>query len=167
MQNTIPLVSVEFIVNLDKPEPEFSSQRRRRTGYCLALPLRSHLPERLQSRFSPGIIKIETKTRALGVDERNLRKASVNREALGHPESVALGRARDFFFLCMSILFFYPFRRDQLTTHSCYGIIRSIPTRKNLFGTHQCHEREGLIRKAVRALREGRDSEEDIATVAT
>jgi DNA-directed RNA polymerase I and III subunit RPAC1 len=105
-------------------------------------PIPPQLAEKFKSCFSPGVVKIDPKTRAVSVDERSLRKDSVSREVLRHPEfidSVALGRVRDFFLCKPTFLLSFS---TGLTTHSRRGIRRSIPTRKNLFGIHQCHERK-------------------------
>lgn len=52
------------------------------------------------------MIAIDPVTKQVSVDEKNVRKDSVSREVLRHPEfvdSVELSRVRDFF-LCTSIL---------------------------------------------------------------
>ncbi|KAF8161646.1 DNA-directed RNA polymerase [Crassisporium funariophilum] len=56
--------------------------------------------DKFQKCFSPGVIKIDSRTREVSVDEHNVRKDSVSREVLRHPEfadSVELSRVRDYF----------------------------------------------------------------------
>ncbi|KAH9485878.1 DNA-directed RNA polymerases I and III subunit RPAC1 [Psilocybe cubensis] len=56
--------------------------------------------EKFQKCFSPGVIKIDPRTKEVSVDEKNVRNDSVSREVLRHPEfadSVELSRVRDFF----------------------------------------------------------------------
>ncbi|KIL58226.1 hypothetical protein M378DRAFT_170863 [Amanita muscaria Koide BX008] len=63
-------------------------------------PIPPHLAEKFQSCFSPGVITIDPESKAVSVDEGGVRKDSVSREVLRHPEfadSVELGRVRDFF----------------------------------------------------------------------
>ena len=67
-------------------------------------PIPPHLAEKFQECFSEGVIKIDPDTREVSIDEQKVRKDSVSREVLRHPEfvdSVELGRVRDFF-LCAS-----------------------------------------------------------------
>jgi len=55
----------------------------------------SHLAEKFQKCFSPGVIKIDPRTKAVSVDEQGVRNDSVSREVLRHPEfadSVQLSR---------------------------------------------------------------------------
>ncbi|EDR14491.1 uncharacterized protein LACBIDRAFT_319284 [Laccaria bicolor S238N-H82] len=63
-------------------------------------PIPPHLGEKFQKCFSPGVIKIDPRTKEVSVDEHNVRKDTVSREVLRHPEfkdSVELSRVRDFF----------------------------------------------------------------------
>ncbi|KXN82871.1 DNA-directed RNA polymerases I and III subunit RPAC1 [Leucoagaricus sp. SymC.cos] len=63
-------------------------------------PIPPHLAEKFQKCFSPGVIKFDPVSKEVYVDEENVRKDSVSREVLRHPEfvdSVELGRVRDFF----------------------------------------------------------------------
>ncbi|KIM36901.1 hypothetical protein M413DRAFT_448827 [Hebeloma cylindrosporum] len=63
-------------------------------------PIPSHLAEKFQKCFSPGVIKIDPRTKAVSVDEQGVRNDSVSREVLRHPEfadSVQLSRVRDYF----------------------------------------------------------------------
>jgi len=67
-------------------------------------PIPPHLAEKFQKCFSPGVIKIDPDNQEVSVDEQNVRKDSVSREVLRHPEfatSVELSRVRDFY-LCAS-----------------------------------------------------------------
>jgi len=63
-------------------------------------PIPPNLAHKFQKCFSPGVIKINPGTNAVSVDEENVRRDSVSREVLRHPEfsdSVELSRVRDFF----------------------------------------------------------------------
>ncbi|KJA27581.1 hypothetical protein HYPSUDRAFT_62655 [Hypholoma sublateritium FD-334 SS-4] len=56
--------------------------------------------EKFQRCFSPGVIKIDPRTKEVSVDEEKVRNDSVSREVLRHPEfagSVELSRVRDYF----------------------------------------------------------------------
>ena len=69
-------------------------------------PIPPHLAEKFQKCFSPGVIKIDPRTKAVSVDEQGVRNDSVSREVLRHPEfadSVQLTRVRDYF-LCSLLL---------------------------------------------------------------
>ena len=68
-------------------------------------PIPPQFANKFQSCFSPGVIQVNPITKVATVDERHLRKDSVSREVLRHPEfadSVELSRVRDFF-LCTCI----------------------------------------------------------------
>ncbi|KAF8872445.1 hypothetical protein CPB84DRAFT_691836 [Gymnopilus junonius] len=61
-------------------------------------PIPPHLSEKFQKCFSPGVIKIDPRTKEVSVDEENVRNDTVSREVLRHPEfagSVELSRVRD------------------------------------------------------------------------
>ena len=63
-------------------------------------PIPPHLAEKFQKCFSPGVVKIDPRTKEVSIDEDGARKDSVSREVLRHPEfadSVELSRVRDFF----------------------------------------------------------------------
>ncbi|TFY79125.1 hypothetical protein EWM64_g4886 [Hericium alpestre] len=63
-------------------------------------PIAPQHAEKFQKCFSPGVIRIDPKTKAVSVDPRNVRNESMSREALRHPEfegSVELARVRDHF----------------------------------------------------------------------
>jgi DNA-directed RNA polymerase I and III subunit RPAC1 len=65
-----------------------------------AKPIPSHLVRKFQKCFSPGVIRVDSRTGAVSVDEKNVRQDTVSREVLRHPEfegCVELGRVRDFF----------------------------------------------------------------------
>jgi len=67
-------------------------------------PIPKHLAQKFQKCFSPGVIKIDPRTQQVSVDERNVRKDTVSREVLRHPEfadSVELSRVRDYFLFCV------------------------------------------------------------------
>ena len=69
-------------------------------------PIPFHSAQKFQKCFSSGVIKIDPRTHEVSVDEHNVRKDTVSREVLRHPEfadSVELSRVRDYF-LCMFLL---------------------------------------------------------------
>lgn len=56
--------------------------------------------EKFQSCFPPGVIRIDPRTKEVSVDQYNVRRDTVSREVLRHPEfedSVQLSRIRDHF----------------------------------------------------------------------
>jgi DNA-directed RNA polymerase I and III subunit RPAC1 len=69
-------------------------------------PIPPHLADKFQKSFSPGVIRIDPRTRVVSVDQTNVRNDSVSREVLRHPEftgMVELSRVRDHF-LCELLL---------------------------------------------------------------
>ncbi|KAI0061967.1 hypothetical protein BV25DRAFT_1826267 [Artomyces pyxidatus] len=65
-----------------------------------AKPVPPHLAEKFQKCFSPGVIRVHPTTKEVSVDPENVRKDSVSREVLRHPEfegCVQLARVRDHF----------------------------------------------------------------------
>ncbi|KAF9524735.1 DNA-directed RNA polymerase [Crepidotus variabilis] len=63
-------------------------------------PIPPESAEEFQKCFSPGVIKVNKETKEVSVDEWGVRKDSVSREVLRHPEfegMVELGRVRDWF----------------------------------------------------------------------
>lgn len=65
-------------------------------------PVPPKLATKFQKCFAPGVIHIDARTQVVSVDEKNMRKDTVSREVLRHPEfagCVELKRVRDFF-LC-------------------------------------------------------------------
>ncbi|TRM67819.1 DNA-directed RNA polymerase [Schizophyllum amplum] len=63
-------------------------------------PIPPELAEKFQKCFSPGVIRVDPRTKTVSVDPKNVRKDTVSREVLRHPEfqdSVELGRVRDHF----------------------------------------------------------------------
>ena len=64
--------------------------------------------EKFAKCFSPGVIKIDPRTKAVSVDKNKLRGEAMSREVFRHPEfagCVNLGRIRDWF-LCALFRFF-------------------------------------------------------------
>ncbi|PFH49399.1 hypothetical protein AMATHDRAFT_4916 [Amanita thiersii Skay4041] len=109
-------------------------------------PIPRHLAEKFQSCFSPGVIKIDPKTKAVSVDERNVRKDTVSREVLRYPEfvdCVELSRVRDFFIF-------------NVESEGPY-----VPERILLEANAVLRDKIARIRKAAIALRDGQD--EDVA----
>lgn len=85
-------------------EPIATASYRLMPHIKITQPIPSHLAEKFQKCFPPGVIKIDPDTQEVSVDEQNVRKDSVSREVLRHPEfanSVELSRVRDFY-LCAS-----------------------------------------------------------------
>jgi DNA-directed RNA polymerase I and III subunit RPAC1 len=63
-------------------------------------PIPPHLADKFQKCFSPGVIRVDPRSKAVRVDETNVREDSVSREVLRHPEftcMVELSRVRDHF----------------------------------------------------------------------
>lgn len=70
-------------------------------------PIPPHLAEEFQKCFSPGVIRIDPRTKEATVDPQGVRKDSVTREVFRHPEfaeSVELSRVRDYILCKMSII---------------------------------------------------------------
>jgi len=66
----------------------------------LKKPIPPHLAEKFQKCFAQGVIRVDPRTKKVSVDEKNMRKDTVSREVLRHPEFegfVELKRVRDFF----------------------------------------------------------------------
>ncbi|EMD32879.1 hypothetical protein CERSUDRAFT_160889 [Gelatoporia subvermispora B] len=62
-------------------------------------PIPPHLADKFAKCFSPGVVRVESGGK-VSIDERNLRKESMSREVLRHPEfegCVELKRIRDWF----------------------------------------------------------------------
>lgn len=65
-----------------------------------AKPVPPHLAEKFAACFEPGVIRINQQTKAVSVDEENIRRETMSREVLRHPEfedMVELARVRDHF----------------------------------------------------------------------
>ncbi|KAF5382773.1 hypothetical protein D9615_003071 [Tricholomella constricta] len=63
-------------------------------------PIPPHLADKFQKCFAPGVINVHPLTKEVSVDEHNIRKDTVTREVLRHPEftdMVELSRIRDHF----------------------------------------------------------------------
>ncbi|KAL1690078.1 DNA-directed RNA polymerase [Schizophyllum commune] len=63
-------------------------------------PIPPELADKFQNCFSPGVIRVDPKTKAVSVDPKNVPRDTVSREVLRHPEfqdSVELSRVRDHF----------------------------------------------------------------------
>jgi len=68
-------------------------------------PVPPQLAEKFQKCFSPGVIRVDPRTKQVSVDANNMRKESMSREVYRHPEfegCVQLARVRDHF-LCMHL----------------------------------------------------------------
>lgn len=70
-------------------------------------PIPPQFADKFAKCFSPGVIKVDPRTKEVSVDEHSVRKDTVSREVFRHPEfadSVELSRVRDFF-LCVYFSF--------------------------------------------------------------
>jgi len=135
--------------------PNSVQLRLLRTDYyphiIIKTPIPPQLANKFQSCFSPGVIQVNPITKVATIDESHLRKDSVSREVLRHPEfanSVELSRVRDFFLF-------------NVESEGPYA-----PERIFLESISIMRDKVARIRKAVVGLGEGRDSEGDIVMVA-
>ncbi|EGO00665.1 hypothetical protein SERLA73DRAFT_178536 [Serpula lacrymans var. lacrymans S7.3] len=74
-------------------------------------PVPPHLAEKFQKCFSPGVIRVDPQTKAISLDEQNMRKESMSREVYRHPEfegCTQLARVRDHFLFSIESEGFYP-----------------------------------------------------------
>ncbi|KAH7916104.1 DNA-directed RNA polymerase [Hygrophoropsis aurantiaca] len=74
-------------------------------------PVPPHLAEKFQKCFSPGVIRVDPRTKAITVDEEKARNESMSREVYRHPEfagCVQLARVRDHFLFNIESEGFYP-----------------------------------------------------------
>ncbi|KAF7320876.1 RPOLD domain-containing protein [Mycena chlorophos] len=63
-------------------------------------PIPTHLADKFQKCFSPGVIRVDPRTKKVSVDPKGVREDTVSREVLRHPEfegHVELSRVRDHF----------------------------------------------------------------------
>jgi DNA-directed RNA polymerases I and III subunit RPAC1 len=70
-------------------------------------PVPPHLATRFQDCFSPGVIKVDPRTKKVSVDKRGIRGETMSREVLRHPDLakyVKLARVRDHFICTFSLL---------------------------------------------------------------
>ncbi|KIJ70380.1 hypothetical protein HYDPIDRAFT_122123 [Hydnomerulius pinastri MD-312] len=70
-----------------------------------------HLAEKFQKCFSPGVIRVDPRTKVVSVDETQSRNESMSREVYRHPEfegCVQLARVRDHFLYNIESEGFYP-----------------------------------------------------------
>ncbi|KZP28438.1 hypothetical protein FIBSPDRAFT_779819, partial [Athelia psychrophila] len=73
-------------------------------------PVPPELAEKFAGCFAPGVIKVDPRTKAVSVDEKNMRRDTVSREVYRHPEfegCVELKRVRDFFLFRVESESFY------------------------------------------------------------
>ncbi|KAJ7684518.1 DNA-directed RNA polymerase [Mycena polygramma] len=83
-----------------KFSPVATASYRLLPNIVIKKPIPPHLAEKFQKCFSPGVIRVDPRTKVVTVDEENKRKDTVSREVLRHPEFegfVELSRVRDFF----------------------------------------------------------------------
>lgn len=71
-------------------------------------PVPSHLADKFSKCFSPGVIKVDPRTKKVGVDESRARCETMSREVYRHAEfegCVQLARVRDHFLCeCVRVL---------------------------------------------------------------
>lgn len=129
-------------------------------------PIPPHLAEKFQQCFAPGVVNIHPHTKEVSIDEYNVRKDTVSREVLRHPEfldSVELSRVRDHF-LCALILLCN--NKSCLTMKQLLSVnIESegpyAPERLLLEAIKIMREKISVLRKAADSLLVG-DSPDDI-----
>ncbi|KAG6916072.1 hypothetical protein DXG01_008546 [Tephrocybe rancida] len=100
-------------------------------------PIPPHLAEKFQKCFAEGVININPRTKEVSVDEYNVRKDTVSREVLRHPEftdMVELGRVRDHFLF-------------NIESEGPYAPERLLPE-----AIHIMREKIAVLRKAAEAL---------------
>ncbi|KAG5636090.1 hypothetical protein H0H81_009138 [Sphagnurus paluster] len=100
-------------------------------------PIPPHLAEKFQKCFAPGVINIDPRTKAVSVDKYNVRKDTVSREVLRHPEfvdKVELSRVRDHFLF-------------NIESESAYAPERLLPEAIQIM-----REKIAILRKAAEAL---------------
>ncbi|KII95397.1 hypothetical protein PLICRDRAFT_48360 [Plicaturopsis crispa FD-325 SS-3] len=93
--------------------------------------------EKFQGCFSKGVIHVDPRTKAVRVDEKNVRKETMSREVLRHPEfegCVQLARVRDHFLF-------------NIESESAYAPERLLPE-----AIHVMREKIATIKKAAEAL---------------
>jgi hypothetical protein len=72
-----------------------------------ANPVPPQFATRFQDCFSPGVIKVDPRTKKVSVDQRRVRGETMGREVLRHPDFagyVKLARVRDYFICTLSPL---------------------------------------------------------------
>ncbi|KAF6746738.1 DNA-directed RNA polymerase [Ephemerocybe angulata] len=97
--------------------------------------------EKFQKCFSPGVINVDPRTKAVSVDPHNVRKDTVSREVLRHPEfadSVELSRVRDFFLF--NVESEGPYEPERLLPEAIKVMREKLATIK--------HAAEGLLEQA-------------------
>ncbi|KAF9467881.1 DNA-directed RNA polymerase [Collybia nuda] len=83
-----------------KFSPVATASYRLLPNITITKPIPPEYADKFQNCFSPGVIRVDPKTKAVSVDKHNLRKDTVSREVLRHPEfsdHVQLSRVRDHF----------------------------------------------------------------------
>jgi|SRR6267154_6421609 len=100
-------------------------------------PVPRELAEKFQKCFSPGVIRVDPRTKAVSVDKKKMRKETMSREVYRHPEfegSVQLARVRDHF-LCTYLILVVRVLTDildQLTLNPRDFILRNVYYQKQL-----------------------------------
>ncbi|KAJ6546923.1 DNA-directed RNA polymerase [Mycena capillaripes] len=111
-------ITLHAIKGVGKDHAKFSpvatASYRLLPNIVIKKPIPPHLAEKFQKCFSPGVIRVDPRTKAVTVDEENKRKDTVSREVLRHPEFegyVELSRVRDFFLFNIESESAYPPQR--------------------------------------------------------
>ncbi|KDQ56249.1 hypothetical protein JAAARDRAFT_59156 [Jaapia argillacea MUCL 33604] len=101
-------------------------------------PVPPHLAEKFRKCFSPGVIEVDPITKAVSINEEQMRKETMSREVLRHPEfegCVELKRVRDYFLF-------------HIESEGAYTPERLLPESIKVM-----REKIATIRKAAEALR--------------
>ncbi|KAI0248389.1 DNA-directed RNA polymerase [Lactifluus subvellereus] len=112
-----------------------------------ANPVPPHLATRFRDCFSPGVIKVDLRTKKISVDKRGVRGETMGREVLRHPDLakyVKLARVRDHFIF-------------NVESEGPYE-----PQRLPLEAIRVMREKISTLKSAAEALRAQRDSDGDI-----
>ncbi|EIN06450.1 RBP11-like subunits of RNA polymerase [Punctularia strigosozonata HHB-11173 SS5] len=110
-------------------------------------PVPPEYAEKFQKCFAPGVIKVDPKTKAVSVDQKNVRKETMSREVFRHPEfegCVDLRRVRDYFLFNIESEGAY---EPQRLMHEAVSVMRS---------------KIATIRRAAEAIRNGASGYEDV-----
>ncbi|KAJ7778629.1 DNA-directed RNA polymerase [Mycena maculata] len=111
-------ITLHAIKGVGKDHAKFSpvatASYRLLPNIVIKKPIPPHLAQKFQKCFTPGVIRVDPRTKAVSVDEENQRKDTVSREVLRHPEFegyVELSRVRDFFLFNIESESAYPPQR--------------------------------------------------------
>ncbi|KAH0586446.1 hypothetical protein H2248_007680 [Termitomyces sp. 'cryptogamus'] len=114
-------------------------------------PIPPHLAEKFQKCFAPGVVNVDPRTKQVSIDKYHVRKDTVSREVLRHPEftdMVELSRVRDHFLF-------------NIESEGPYS-----PERLLLEAIQIMREKISVLRKAADALLIGVSSDDSDAQMA-